>query len=142
MIRRLAPLLALTVLLAACGHRAHVGAFGGRGAPDELAIGRQAPLVVPPDFNISPPKPGAPRPVAPDARQDALQALFPDSAVPKSNAETALLEAAGADRADPGARSTAGDPGTVVANKGAFVRKLVEAPVGGDTAIARVTPGS
>jgi len=142
MIRRIAaPLLALAVL-GACGHHRHVGSFGGRGAPDELAIGRQAPLVIPPDFNITPPKPGAPRPVAPDARQDALQALFPDGNAPKSNAETALLEQSGANRADPTARSTAGDPGTTVANKGAFVRKLVEAPVGGDTALARVTPGS
>ena len=138
--RRLA-LFAVLALLGACAHRKHNGAFAGRGAPDELAIGRQAPLVIPPDFNISPPKPGAPRPVAPDARADALQTLFPDT-TPKSNAETALLDGAGATRGDPTARSTVGDPGTNVANKDAFVRKLVEAPVGGDTAVARVTPGS
>ena len=136
-----AVLLLATIALAACGSHRRVGAFGGRGAPDELAIGRQAPLVVPPDFNISPPKPGAPRPVAPDARTDALQALFPDSVSPKSNGETALLDAAGANRADPAARSNAGDPGTTVVDKGGFTRKLVEAPVGGDPATAKVTPG-
>jgi hypothetical protein len=141
MIRRPLAVLATLALLGACTHHRHVGTFGGRGAPDELAIGRQAPLVIPPDFNISPPKPGAPRPVAPDARTDALQALFPDSVTPKSNGETALLDAAGASRADPTARSTAGDPGTNVADKGGFVRKVVEAPVGGDAAVARVTPG-
>jgi len=142
MTRRLATLAALAVAAttAACGaHRHHVGAFGGRGAPDELAIGRQAPLVIPPDFNISPPKPGAPRPLAPDAKTDALQTLFPDTA-PKSAAEQNLLDQSGATKADPAARSTAGDPGTTVTDKGAFVRKLVEAPTGGDPAVAKVTP--
>ncbi len=139
---RLAAPLALIGVLAACAHHRHNGAFGGRGAPDELAIGRQAPLVIPPDFNISPPKPGAPRPVAPDAKQEALQALFPQNTTPKSNAETALLEQSGANRSDPTARSTAGDPDTAVTNKGGFVRKLVEAPIGGNTAVARVTPGT
>lgn len=139
--RRLALLASVALLSACVHHRHHLGAFAGRGAPDELAIGRQAPLVIPPDFNITPPKPGAPRPVAPDAKADALQTLFPDTPTPKSNGETALLNAAGASRTDPTARSTAGDPKTNVANKGAFVRKVVDAPVGGDTAVAKVTPG-
>ena len=30
-------------------------------SPDEFAISRNAPLVVPPDFALVPPKPGAPR---------------------------------------------------------------------------------
>ena len=95
--------------------------------------------MIPPDFNISPPKPGAPRPLAPDAKTDALQTLFPDTA-PKSAAEQNLLDQSGAAKAEPGARSTAGDPGTTVSDKGAFVRKLVEAPTGGDAAVASVKP--
>lgn len=137
-------LVALLVPLAlgACGRgKTAGGPFASRGAPDEMAIGRQAPLVLPPDFNVSPPKPGAPRPVAPDARSDALGALFPDQG-PKSAGETALLDSAGANRADPAVRSNAGDPGTVVVDKGATVRKIVEAPAGGDEKIARITPGA
>jgi len=138
-------LLTVTALvaLAACGGR-ESKLIGKRNAPDELLAGRQAPLVVPPDYNIAPPKPGAPRPLAPDSRTEALQTLFPDAAPepPKSAAETALLQAAGAGRAgEPTARSTVGDPGTTVVNKGAFIRELVGAPAGGNRQVATVTTG-
>ena len=33
-----------------------------RKRPDEFAIGKQAPLVIPPDYALAPPRPGAPRP--------------------------------------------------------------------------------
>lgn len=134
------PLLALAALasLAGCGSS---GLFS-RGAPDELASGRQAPLVVPPDYNLAPPTPGSPRPLAPDARTEALQALFPDNAPPRSAAETELLRQSGADRADPTARSTVGDPDTVVVNKGAFLKSVMDAPAAaGDPAIASIKPG-
>ena len=44
-------------LLASCGGS---GIFN-RDRPDEFAVQRQAPLVVPPDFNLQPPAPGAGR---------------------------------------------------------------------------------
>ena len=47
-----------------------------RERPDEFAVQRQAPLVVPPDFELVPPKPGAPRPTEGTAAQQALDALF------------------------------------------------------------------
>lgn len=136
--RRIAALV-LTLALASCGGRG--GLIGKRNAPDELLAGRQAPLVVPPDYNITPPKPGAPRPLAPDARTDALQALFPDTKPepPKSPAEIALLQAAGADRPDSSARSTVGDPDTTVVNKGAFIRELIGSPPGGNKQVAQVS---
>jgi hypothetical protein len=34
----------------------------GKRAPDEFAVVRRAPLIVPPDFDLRPPDPGAPRP--------------------------------------------------------------------------------
>ena len=45
--------LGLAVLLAGCGH-------GGmdRERPDEFAVARQAPLVIPPDFALTPPPAG------------------------------------------------------------------------------------
>ena len=135
------PLLAITAAaaLAGCGS---TGLFS-RGAPDELASGRQAPLVIPPDYNLAPPQPGTPRPLAPDARTEALQALFPDTQPPRSAAETELLRQSGADRTDPTARSTVGDPDTVVVNKGAFLKRMMDAPAGtGDPAIATVRPGA
>lgn len=139
---RTITLIAACLALAACG--GNRGLLGKRNAPDELLAGRQAPLVVPPDYNLTPPAPGAPRPLAPDARQEAVQALFPETAPepPKSDAETALLDAAGALRSpDPTARSTVGDPETTVVNKGAFVRELVGAPAGGNRQVAQVSVG-
>ena len=47
-------------LLGGCG----VGNLMNRQRPDEFAVQRQAPLVIPPDFALTPPQPGAPRPAA------------------------------------------------------------------------------
>ena len=76
--------------LSACGSR---GVFN-RDRPDEMAVTRQAPLVVPPDFNLTPPQPGAPRPAQDTASQQALEALFGGPA-PRSGVETSALDKAG-----------------------------------------------
>ena len=59
------PKLKTVLLLASAG--AMLASCGGNGVfnrerPDEFAVQRQAPLVVPPDFSLTPPEPGAPRP--------------------------------------------------------------------------------
>lgn len=130
----------MALALSACGSS---GVFN-RGAPDEFAIARQAPLVVPPDFNLTPPKPGAPRPLAADSQAQALEALFgPTGRAPAASpSEQNLLDRSGADKADPTARSTVGDLETNVVNKGAFTRDILAAPAGaGDAALAQVTIG-
>jgi hypothetical protein len=73
--------------------------------PDEFAVVSRAPLAVPPDFALRPPRIGAPRPqeVAPvdQARQtvfragDQAAANLPPAADQRSQGETALLQAAG-----------------------------------------------
>ena len=80
-----------------------------RERPDEFAVQRQAPLVVPPDFNLVPPAPGTPRPAEGTAAEQALDALFGGPA-PRSQVETSALDRAGA--AEPGIRSKVGDPDT------------------------------
>lgn len=77
-------------------------------APDEFAITTKAPLVIPPDYNLRPPKPGA----APtnqsspsDAAQGALFEADPNAAAANlpssySDGEKALLASAGAAGAD------------------------------------------
>lgn len=136
--RQIIIIIAAAGSLAACGGR---NGITKRDAPDELLTSRQAPLVMPPDYNLQPPRPGAPRPLAPDARTEAVNALFPDlpPEPPKSASEQALLQLSGADKADPAARNTVGDPGTVVVNKGFFTKTLVEAPAGGDRSIAAIS---
>lgn len=130
----------VALMLSACGSS---GVFN-RNAPDEFAISRQAPLVVPPDYGLAPPKPGAPRPLAADSQQQAVEALFgPGTAPPpKSPSEQQLLDKAGATKTDPTARSTVGDPATTVVDKGAMVRDIMAAPPGApNPAVAQVATG-
>ncbi len=128
-------LIALSVALAGCGSS---GGLLGRDRPDEFAVQRQAPLVVPPDFNLVPPAPGAPRPSEGTASEQALEALFGGPA-PRSQVETSALDRAGA--ADPGIRSTVGDPGTNTVAKGRVTRDIIAAPEGDGAAAQAVIPG-
>lgn len=119
--------------LTACGG----GGLANRDRPDEFAVARAAPLVIPPDFALVPPRPGEPVPVSADSRTQALEALFGGPA-PRSAAETQVLQEAGADRAVDGARSVAGDPATTVVDKGATTQTIIAAPEG-DGQEARVS---
>lgn len=50
-------------LLGGCARGTVQDALGmGKRAPDEFAVVKRAPLIVPPDFDLRPPDPGAPRP--------------------------------------------------------------------------------
>ena len=120
------------LLLAGCG----AGGPFSRDRPDEFAVGRNAPLVIPPDFALTPPRPGEPE-AGTDPRAQALQALF-GGPQPRSAVEQNVLQVAGADRAVLGARSVAGDPGTTVVNRGALVQTIVQLPEG-DGQEARVS---
>jgi hypothetical protein len=134
---RTAPIvLAATaaLLLSACG----AGGILGRSRPDEFAVARTAPLVVPPDFSLVPPRPGEPA-NAGDARSQALQALF-GGPQQRSDAERNLLQRADADRAALGARSVAADPGTVVVDRGALVQTILQLPAGAGREATVTTP--
>ncbi len=101
--------------------------FRGGSAPDEFAVARNAPLVIPPDYTLSPPAPGTAALNANEAQAQAIEALFGGPA-PRSQTETSLLERAGRDQADAGARSTAGDPDTRVVDKGQTTLAILAAP--------------
>ena len=120
--------------LSACGRGGY-----DRARPDEFAVARQAPLVIPPDFSLVAPQPGAARPQDASPSTQALQALFGGPA-PRSGTETSVLTSAGRDVADAGVRSSVGDPGTNVVDKGTVTRDIVAAPEG-DGQAARVTAG-
>jgi hypothetical protein len=116
---------AATLLLAGCG----TGGIAGRERPDEFAVTRNQPLVIPPDYALTPPRTGEPVPQGTDARTQALEALFGGPA-PRSQGERSMLNAAGDDRVALGARSVAGDPQTNVVDKGAVTQTIVSAPAG------------
>lgn len=103
------------------------GGLFNRDRPDEMAVSRSAPLVVPPDFALTPPTPGAPRPQESGSQEQVLEALF-GGAAPRSAVESAIIGAAG--RADIGIRTAVGDPLTNTVNKGSVTRDIVAAPEG------------
>lgn len=73
----------------------------GKNPPDEFAVVTKAPLVMPPDYTLRPPQPGAPESRAPSPSQQARQALIPgagDGA--ETQGQVALLERAGAPAAE------------------------------------------
>ena len=126
--RKIVPVLVgmtAVALLSGCGKRGY-----DRARPDEFAVARQAPLVVPPDFSLVPPQPGAARVQDATSQQQTLEALFGGNQA-RSEAENATLDqAGGADAADPGIRSLIGDAQTSVVDKGATTRDIVAAPAG------------
>ncbi|WHO37381.1 DUF3035 domain-containing protein [Sphingobium sp. AP49] len=124
--RKLILAAGLVGTLSACGSS---GGLMGRARPDEFAVSRQAPLVIPPDFALVPPAPGTPSAAAVDSSRAAQDVLFGGPA-PRSASETSALNAAGRANAAAGIRSQAGDPGTEVVDKGATTRDIIAAPEG------------
>ncbi|WP_298170900.1 DUF3035 domain-containing protein [Novosphingobium sp.] len=122
-------------LLGACSQG---GSLFNRIRPDEFAVSRQAPLVVPPDFALMPPNPGAPRPQDVDSSKQALDALFGGTA-PRSAVETDALGKAGASAV--GIRNVVGDPKTKTVAKGAAVRDILAAPEGDGREARAQIPG-
>ena len=114
----------VALVLSGCGKRGY-----DRARPDEFAVARTQPLVVPPDFALRPPQPGVARPQDNNPSAQALDALFGGSA-PRSQSERSTLDQAGGDSAAPGVRSEAGDPETKIVDKGGTTRDIVAAPEG------------
>lgn len=125
-----------SAMLAACG--GGTGVFN-RDRPDEFAVQRQAPLVVPPDFTLTPPAPGAPRPAEGTASEQALEALFGGPA-PRSRVEASVLDRAGS--AAPSIRSQVGDTGTNTVAKGRVTRDIIAAPEGDGQSAQTVIPSA
>ncbi|WP_343521168.1 DUF3035 domain-containing protein [Sphingomonas sp.] len=115
------------MLLVSCGS----GGMFNRKRPDEFAVARQAPLVIPPDFALRPPQPGAPRPQdSGGPSQQALEALFGGPAQRSASEAAAVQAAGGSSAADTGVRSSVGSPDTNVVDKGSTTRDIVAAPQG------------
>lgn len=135
-------LASLTLLAGAAAMLAACGGGGGvfnRDRPDEFAVQRQAPLVVPPDFSLTPPAPGAPRPSEGTAADQALEAIFGGPA-PRSRIEASVIDRAGS--AAPSIRSTVGDTGTNTVAKGRVTRDIIAAPEGDGQAASTVIPSA
>ena len=124
--RKTSALIVLTgaaALLAGCGSSGLLG----RERPDEFAVQRQAPLVVPPDFALTTPGQGEPRPADRALQQQTLDVLFGGPS-PRSEIEKNTISEAG--DAAPGIRSSVGDLATHTVAKGSITRDILAAPEG------------
>jgi len=71
-----------------------------RDAPDEFMVTTRAPLSMPPDYSLRPPRPGESRPMEQSERRQAEEALVPQTAlaVPQASdspGQAAIVQAAG-----------------------------------------------
>ena len=104
------PMTVLAVLAAtaaASGCASMNRALGAtRTAPDEFRVVTQAPLTLPPDYSLRPPRPGETRPEELQPSQDARAALFGQEIAPgASQGERTLVANAGAEAVDPNIRN-------------------------------------
>lgn len=129
--------LILGCTLSACGSN---NVFS-RDRPDEFAVSRQAPLIVPPEYALTPPAPGSARPGGESTAEQTLRTLFGGPA-PRSATESAIIGSADGDRADPGIRSNVGSPDTQVVDKGRTVRDILAAPQGDGRDARAAIPGA
>lgn len=108
-----AALLLCAGFAAGCGSLREAAGLAKK-SPDEFAVSTKAPLIIPPDFNLRPPSPGAPPANTLDPASNAQVALF-NNADPQTVAnnmtgnytggEKMLLANAGVQNADPGVRN-------------------------------------
>jgi hypothetical protein len=114
------------LLITAAVSTSGCSALRSRSAPDEFAVARNAPLIIPPDFNLAPPVAGTAGISAGDAQQQAIDALFGGPA-PRSAGERSMLDAAGRERAQVGIRSQVWDPDTRIVDKGPTTLQILAA---------------
>ncbi len=124
------PPLAVLLLLGLSGCGAFRDELGlTKKAPDEFAVVSRAPLVLPPNYQLRPPRPGAPRPQQSRPVQKARAALFSSgqrspgqaravtSGDVASVGETALLDRAGSAGVDPNIRRVINAESATIADK-------------------------
>ena len=144
------------IVLSGCGAIRDMAGLQKK-SPDEFAVSTKAPLVIPPDFNLRPPMPGAPPANTLDPSSNAQQALFNNSDPQTvangmrgnySPAEKLLLAHAGSQNSDPAvrARLSAEERARQNADRG-FTDRILRAnatrdtgqPVNADAAVNRTT---
>ena len=133
--RKLWTALVLTAAVTTSG----CGVLGKRTAPDEFAVARNAPLIIPPDFSLAPPVAGTAGLSPGEAQQQAIDALFGGPA-PRSAGEMSMLDTAGRNSAALGIRSQVWDPDTRVVDKGPTTVQILTA-ANSSTEVASAQPG-
>jgi Protein of unknown function (DUF3035) len=104
--------------------------------PDEFAVESRAPLTIPPDFDLRPPTPGAPRPQEKSADQQAKDVMAEAGpGEPGNKASDFRLRRSEDGLPDIGARSAqAPDPNAAVADRSLSNKLLNSDTTSGDSA--------
>jgi hypothetical protein len=140
------PITVLAVLMAATaasGCASMQRAVGSaRTAPDEFRVVTQAPLTLPPDYSLRPPRPGEARPSELEPASDARAALFgQEIAQGASQGERMLVANAGAEAVDPNIRDTIDyESQGVVRRNEAFVDRVLSFGGSGAAPAAPLNP--
>ena len=108
-----------------------------RGGPDEYSVTRQPPLVIPPDYSLTPPSVGTAGSDNSGNEDEMLKAMFGGQAN-RSGAERAIIGQAGDSYS--GIRSEVGDPATPTVSKGATTATIIAAPQGDGRGVQAVVP--
>lgn len=106
-LRALALAGAASLMLAGCSDAKKMLGFQ-KVAPDEFNVVSRAPLSLPPEYQLRPPEPGAPRPQEPAMRDQAKSLLTGKAGAGtagRTSGENVLLAKAGADQNEPNIRS-------------------------------------
>ncbi len=126
---RTITLLALVAAASATSGCAALGRAVGatKVSPDEFRVVSQAPLTLPPDYSLRPPRPGEPRPQELQPTDEARQSLFgQDVGASASAGERQLVSDAHADATDPNIRDTVDfESQSIVRRNESFVNRLL-----------------
>ena len=129
---RTAALAALAAVgLSGCSYLSDAAGLG-KSSPDEFAVLTKAPLVIPPDYNLRPPRPGIVPTNQVEPTDAAETALFGNSAAANtgtsttSEAEKILLASARVDSADPAIRQhLASDHARMIGTDDSFANEVL-----------------
>ncbi|MGB0629265.1 MAG: DUF3035 domain-containing protein [Alphaproteobacteria bacterium] len=129
----MAFLLTGAMIVSGCdGAREAIGI--GKQSPDEFAVVTRAPLSMPPDFGLRPPRPGVDRPreakVTDSARDLIVRSADPNASTHRvttaSLGESAILSKAGATNPDPNIRREINRESSILATEDdSFADKLI-----------------
>ena len=97
-------MISLLALSACGGVKEQLGVT--RKPPNEFAVVKRAPLSMPPDYQLTPPRPGAPRPQEQATSEEAKEKLFGSTGgSAPAGSDSILLGKAGTKNADPAIRA-------------------------------------
>jgi len=123
----LCTIFLVVILLSGCD-KAKQALGQTKEGPDEFSVFQRAPLSLPPDYNLRPPKPGSKRPQSIEPRDKAIQALGIKRNSGKiinkahnlsklSRGELEVLKLTGATKADPSIRRKIREENLILAEK-------------------------